>query len=763
MHKIYGVDNDGRQPPSSEGDALREWRLRCPYGKWTCADGREVLHNRSYMPILERRPGEQARPARPGEWVDHVDEELFFDDHTRPERHADTLARVNAVLAEWGREALPPAPPEPTRRSAEIIPFRATPYTHGEDPIPPLVNPWAATPFADFERRCEHARLEAEEAEAAEPPPQPKPKRKHSVSFIVNVLHGGEQRIQIAEHHYPLSQQTFDSDTVLDVECPECEGRALAFLSDDDLKCRCLDQYGLDCWWRAEWMFEWPKEDDEAAPPEPIAPIDLWGKLDPPELPRGLLPDVIERFAVTQGELMGVDPGGLAVAALTVCAATIPDTIELQVKRNSRGWTESARLWAALIGLPSTKKSPILREVVRPLSRIDAQYAREYRAAKEQWDQLDAEARRRTPKPRRRQLKLEDTTIESAQEVLNDNPQGVLCLQDELGGWFGSMDKYNSARGAAKDRGFWLQCWNGGTYSVNRVTRGCYLIENASVSVLGGIQPDVIREVVDETHDDGLIQRLCPVVLRPGAAGKDEATHEIVTTYERLVERLHGLKPTFVDRDNAFNNRAEKLELDDGAQAIRRRLEQRHQELMGLEVINKKLASHIGKYDAFFARLCAVWHCVEHAAAPDGLPCFVTADTADRVAKFLHQFLLRHALAFYAGMLDLSDDHDRLAAVAGHILAHKLEHVTNRDVARGDRTMRGLTRRETESVFEQLEALGWVFRIPPKRAGDPPSWDVNPEVHRLFAGRAEQEASRRAEVRKLMAGLGREKGDGEEG
>jgi hypothetical protein len=41
-----------------------EWHDRLPYGKWVCADGREVLFNR-----LERRRGEPAKPARSGEWV----------------------------------------------------------------------------------------------------------------------------------------------------------------------------------------------------------------------------------------------------------------------------------------------------------------------------------------------------------------------------------------------------------------------------------------------------------------------------------------------------------------------------------------------------------------------------------------------------------------------------------------------------------------------------------------------------------------------
>ena len=55
------------------------------------------------------------------------------------------------------------------------------------------------------------------------------------------------------------------------------------------------------------------------------APIDLWQRRAHPPLPTGLLPPVIEEFARVQGELMGVDLGGLAAAALAVCAAAIPD------------------------------------------------------------------------------------------------------------------------------------------------------------------------------------------------------------------------------------------------------------------------------------------------------------------------------------------------------------------------------------------------------------------------------------------------------
>jgi hypothetical protein len=173
--------------------------------------------------------------------------------------------------------------------------------------------------------------------------------------------------------------------------------------------------------------------------------------------------------------------------------------------------------------------------------------------------------------------------------------------------------------------------------------------------------------------------------------------------------------------------------------------------LRNFEAVNKKLGSHIGKYDGIFARLCIIWHCIENATphlsqgdVPPP-PIVVTEDTARRVANFMHEFLLPHAVAFYTGVLTLSDDHDQLTAVAGYILARKLEKIRNRDVQRGSRTMRRMEKRDVDRIFEQLDAFGWIsFQ---KTRG----WVVNPEVHRLFRERGEKEASRRSEARDAIA------------
>jgi Protein of unknown function (DUF3987) len=110
------------------------------------------------------------------------------------------------------------------------------------------------------------------------------------------------------------------------------------------------------------------KEEQTKKPSSPAPePMDLWGYHKPPAFPLGLLPDVIERYALTMGGLMGADPASLAMGALVICGAMIPDSIKLKVKRNSEDWDEQARLWVALVGGPASMKSPMLRAVSKPL------------------------------------------------------------------------------------------------------------------------------------------------------------------------------------------------------------------------------------------------------------------------------------------------------------------------------------------------------------------------------------------------------------
>lgn len=491
----------------------------------------------------------------------------------------------------------------------------------------------------------------------------------------------------------------------------------------------------------------------QAEPLDYPEPVNLWARYTAPPLPRGLLPEVIEDLAFKHGEaVMGVDPAGMAMAALGVCAGAIHDDIAVQVKRHDESWRESARLWLGLIGPPSTKKTPIMKLASRQLAKLNHQLMEAYERAMSEFNALPAAEKKDAPKPRMQRRTASDATIESLQIALKDSPWGLLSIQDELSGWFGQMDKYTPGKGAQADRGFWLQAFNGGSYVVDRVSRGSSQIPNLSISIVGGIQPEPIRKAAAESVDDGLIQRLVPVILRPARVGSDSPTSEQVWAYNHLIEGLVELRPPPRSISGGADDfgRCRPLMFTDDAREVREQLEQEHHDLVqALEIVSPKLSAHFGKYDGLFARLCVIWHCIESV----GLDCpgpMISGGTAARVAEFMEKFIRPSAIAFYAGMLGLSDGHDMLLGVASYIVSQRLDHVSARTIQRSTRSLQSFTADEARRLCEKLESFGWLEPCDPPARSSTPHWMVNPRVHVMFAEKGKQDAERRKTAREAL-------------
>lgn len=382
------------------------------------------------------------------------------------------------------------------------------------------------------------------------------------------------------------------------------------------------------------------------------------------------------------------------------------------------------------------------------MSRIDARLVRDYLRRKDEYDALSPEERKTKKPPLKTRLRIEDATIEAMQEVLVDSPNGVMSKQDELSGWFASQERYGNSAGA--DRAAWLKSYDGGEYVIDRIKRGTRVVSNWPASILGAIQPDAIRKIAANTADDGLLQRFTPIILRPAT----------VTSVEPSPPGLDDFYSALVEGCHTFALVAAPFEFSPEAQAVQRRAEIRHNELQSIESVSPKLASHIGKYDGIFARLCIVFYVVEHLAKGlNGHPidfqriAKIEEDVAVRVYRFMHEFLLPHAAAFYQNVLGLSSDWDRLQDIAAYIVAHKKDEIDARTVQRGDRALRSLKNNEIKPLFEQLAALGWIESIEGPRRNST-KHVVNPQVHVLFAERANAEMNRRnkakAELRSLF-------------
>ncbi|MFT3940296.1 hypothetical protein [Rhodopseudomonas sp.] len=82
-------------------------RLRFIYGVWTEPDGASVLFSRDYAPMWRLRDGALPQLVDPTAWIEHTQEEWFWDDADAPWDDPRRTAKEEAPLTSYGIVGLP--------------------------------------------------------------------------------------------------------------------------------------------------------------------------------------------------------------------------------------------------------------------------------------------------------------------------------------------------------------------------------------------------------------------------------------------------------------------------------------------------------------------------------------------------------------------------------------------------------------------------------------------------------------------------------
>ena len=505
-------------------------------------------------------------------------------------------------------------------------------------------------------------------------------------------------------------------------------------------------------------------------------PLDFLGDAEmtgAPELRPDHLPDALGGFAFDSAARMGVDPAAVALFAVVACASVTNDEWTIQPKVHDDTWTESPRLWGAVVGDPSILKSPVLRACTRPIDDLDATARRSHAEAMERYRsevaQLKAEKVPQDqwpPAPRLDRYMVEGTTVEALSEALRDDagakqhaPAGkVLVRQDELSEWLASFDSYKAGGRGSADRGAYLRLFNGGRYTVDRVGRGTFAIPNWSGCVLGGIQPEPIQRIAREASDDGLLQRFLYVVPAGQAEGEDRRPDgEALARYRALFPILAALTPP---SDLAERCRV-AVKLSAEAQHHRQAIEALARAQAAMPDTSSRLKAALGKWPGIFAWLALTFHVVtlaDAAARSEAAPhaAVLSGETARRAAGFLRGVLLPHLLRAEA-LLFLTRQTGHARWIAGYILASEdarlSRRVALREVQRAYKPLRAPEhRRELVDVMQSLEVVGWLrAEVPDNPARPVTTWHINPKLHATFADRAAGERDRRDAARQRTA------------
>lgn len=236
--------------------------------------------------------------------------------------------------------------------------------------------------------------------------------------------------------------------------------------------------------------------------------------------PLSAIPTPICDYIDAKANAIDVDPSQIALPMLVALGAAIGNTRRLRVTTD---WFVPPILWGAVVCESGSAKTPSQNAALKFTTDRQSKSWRSYQEEQKEWETLDAYYQKslntwkrkqntsddppeKPEKPILQQYRVCDSTIEALVKSLEENPRGILLARDELNAWFQSHDRYAS-KGSA-DQAQYLEMYNAGTVQIDRKTSGRLFVTNAAVSVIGTIQPGILRRALGgEQRESGLQAR----------------------------------------------------------------------------------------------------------------------------------------------------------------------------------------------------------------------------------------------------------------
>ena len=476
---------------------------------------------------------------------------------------------------------------------------------------------------------------------------------------------------------------------------------------------------------------------------------DTKNKLSPtamlPEVDTALWPSPLVARALEVAEEVGCDVAVPLLAGLAAVSGAADKRISLRI---SSTWCVPPVFWTMTIGEPADKKTPGSKPMFAPLKQLEMDDKARFEVEKLLW--LGKEARYAAqakayrewsaspeaslpgsippvvepcpPAPEQLRLIVTDSTSQKFVSLAQHRPRGFLLWLDEMASWLSRV----LGSKTTEDRGCWIQTYETGPYSFDRMGAGSINVEYLASSIYGNCQPDVFRRNVAEASTDGIIQRFLPVVLNASKnamwqnSRPDFASHR--AEYEALIKRTYML-PEF---EYTFSPEANEDFRTFSEWCLKFR-------------DNERYANHsttyqtaLGKLEGNTARMILLVHLIDDPFNP-----FISSETVRKTVELVHSFflpMLRHAFLEIGRQRDsvgtalfdfiLQQSGVKATVTLGEI-RRTCKHLFSADVQlwQSDAMIR--------SAMDEMASLGHVaiHQDHPRN----PTWAINPHLADVFA------------------------------
>lgn len=223
--------------------------------------------------------------------------------------------------------------------------------------------------------------------------------------------------------------------------------------------------------------------------------------------PLDIFPTQIQDLITNAENTIGFNSDYLCTGIISISATAIGNYVNLF----NGSYSSQPILWLAIIGRQGIGKTHPLKFAKKPIEKKDSKNYKEFQELIQTYESQEKKGR----KPKYKNTILTDFTPEKLAETLQFNDKGVLIFKDELIGWINSFDQYKKGGDQQK----YLEFFNGGTLTVDRVSKDPIRVEKTNVNILGGLQPKKLKELASNgRNDDGFLSRLLfvyPTNLKP--------------------------------------------------------------------------------------------------------------------------------------------------------------------------------------------------------------------------------------------------------
>lgn len=312
-----------------------------------------------------------------------------------------------------------------------------------------------------------------------------------------------------------------------------------------------------------------------------------------PRFPLEIFPDDLQFIIKQLEKYASFEPQVIASSILFVASTIIGNSKIIEVKE---AWRDTANIWIAIVGKRGTMKSPAISYCLKPLMNKEKDFAREFDAALASYYEIPSKDRNEINRPHRTQRFTNDTTVEGLIKAMEYNWNGMGIYKDELNGFFEEMNRYKSGGNLE----FYLSAFNGGTYIKNRASYDPQTINDIYLSMVGSIQPEVLKAIASTQTNNGMIDRWLYVISNDKIPRTtlDDIDSSVASSFQmkvanwinncksqEMLEWLPGAKETF---NSAINEMEDMMET------------------------NEEMLTYLSKLKTYFARFIVIICVIEY-------------------------------------------------------------------------------------------------------------------------------------------------------